>query len=352
MPPTTVISPPTPSRCGVIEYGEGALGFAALRGAALFVQRPDARPGPQRAHLAEAGHHLLALFQQLAHFPALDAGVVRVGHVDRGRADDGHGADRHQDVAVAGRVAAVDDGVDEAVGHRDHRALAGAHGDRAAGHAGDLPGPRARGVDDQRGGQVALVARAPVAHGCAGHLAARDRQADDLVVGEHRAALGLDGRAERSQHVEGVGRGIRDAEGAGDGRVERRLFLEHLRDADLRGLDVAFAAGVDPLVRVGRVVVGGRDEEAAGVLDGVRHDPAQDAVLLDALARRFRVAHGVASARMQQPVVAARRAVGQIGPLDQRHPQPAQRQVERGPAARRAAADDDDVVVLGSLRPS
>ncbi len=112
---------------------------------------------------------------------------------------------------------------------------------------------------------------------------------------------------------------------------------------DLLGLDAARAASRQPLVGVGRVVVRRRDEEAAGVLDGVRHDPAQDAVLVDALARRFGVAHGVAPAGVQQPVVAAGRAVGQIAPLDQRHAQPAQRQVQRGPAARRAAADDDDV---------
>ncbi len=121
-------------------------------------------------------------------------------------------------------------------------------------------------------GQVALVARAPVAHGGSGDFAACHRQADDLVVGEHRAALGLDGRAERCQHVEGIRRGIGHAEGTGDGRVEGRLFLEHLRNADLRGLDVAFVARFQPLVRVSRVIVGGGDEEAAGVLDGVRHD--------------------------------------------------------------------------------
>ena len=63
--------------------------------------------------------------------------------------------------------------------------------------------------------------------------------------------------------------------------------------------------------------------------------------------RRLRIAHGIAPARVQQAVIAPRRAVGQIGPLDQRHPQPAQRQVERRPAAGGAAADHQDVEFLG-----
>ena len=99
--------------------------------------------------------------------------------------------------------------------------------------------------------------------------------------------------------------------------------------------------------RHSRVVVGRGEEEAAGVLDGVRHDLAQDAVLFDALARRLRVVHRIAPARMQQAVVAPRRAVGQVGALDQRHPQAAQCQVQGRPAAGRAAADHQDIVFLG-----
>ena len=99
------------------------------------------------------------------------------------------------------------------------------------------------------------------------------------------------------------------------------------------------------------IVVRGGDEEAAGVLDGVRHDPAQDAVLFDALARGLGVAHRVAAARVQQPVVAAGSAVGQIVALDQRDPQPAERQVQRRAATRRAAADHEDIVFLVHIAP-
>ena len=54
--------------------------------------------------------------------------------------------------------------------------------------------------------------------------AARHRQADDLVVGQHGAAVGLDRCAERGEQVERVARGIGHAEGAGDARVERGLL--------------------------------------------------------------------------------------------------------------------------------
>ncbi len=82
------------------------------------------------------------------------------------------------------------------------------------------------------------------------------------------------------------------------------------------------------------------------------HDPAQDAVLFDALPRGLGVAHGVPAARVQQAVVAARSAVGQVVPLDERDAQPAQRQVERRAAARRAAADHQDIVFVVHSSPS
>ena len=55
------------------------------------------------------------------------------------------------------------------------------------------------------------------------------------------------------------------------------------------------------------------------------------------------IVHGVAGARVQQPVVAAGGPRGELAALDQRHPEPAQRQVvgERAPGA--APADDQDV---------
>ena len=66
--------------------------------------------------------------------------------------------------------------------------------------------------------------------------------------------------------------------------------------------------------RRSRVVVGRRDEQAAGVLDAVRDHPAQDRVLDDALVGGDAVLDDVAPAGVEQAVEAAARALGEIAP--------------------------------------
>ena len=85
------------------------------------------------------------------------------------------------------------------------------------------------------------------------------------------------------------------------------------------GTPVGAAAGGELVAEAGVVERRG-DEEAARVLDAVGRDPAQDAVLLDALRRGRRILDGVAPAGVEQAVEAAGRAVGEVAALDEDRP--------------------------------
>ena len=124
-----------------------------------------------------------------------------------------------------------------------------------------------------------------------------------------------------------------------DPRVEERLLGERLRDRHLLAGYPDGPATLDEQGDVVRVVFGGDHEEPAGVLDAVRHDPAQHAVLLDALLRRLGVLHGVAPAGVEEAVVAPGGAVAQVALLDQEGVEAAHRQVTKDPGAGGAATD-------------
>ena len=190
---------------------------------------------------------------------------------------------------------------------------------------------------------VELLAGALVAHARARHGPAVAVQVDDAVIGEHARAVGGGAARERRRGLPRVDRGVRHGERAPDPRVQPRLAAQRLGDPELLDREGRRVAAREEAVGVGWIVVGRRHEQPAGVLDAVRHQPAQQRVLVDALLGRHRVLDDVAPARVQQAVEAAARALDQVGALDEHDVEAAQRRVPGRPDARGPAADDQDL---------
>src|SRR6185437_5983631 len=134
--------------------------------------------------------------------------------------------------------------------------------------------------------------------------------------------------------------GVGHREGAGESGVKARLPPQRLGRADLLRLDPRLGARAREAVGILLVVAGRAHEEAAGVLDAVPRDPAQDAVLVHALPGRAGILHHVAAAGVEQPVEAARGALGEVVALDEDDAQPAQRGVAGDPDTGRTTPDD------------
>ena len=84
-------------------------------------------------------------------------------------------------------------------------------------------------------------------------------------------------------------------------------------------------------------------------LDHLRHDLAQDHVLVDALHSGFLVLHGIASAAVQQSMCAPRGPVAEIAALDDGHIAAAQRQIVCGGYAGKSCPDDNYMRFTHSL---
>ena len=95
-------------------------------------------------------------------------------------------------------------------------------------------------------------------------------------------------------------------------RVQPRLAAQRLGDLELLDREGRRVAALEEAVGVGRIVFGRRHEQPAGVLDAVRHQPAQQRVLVDALLGRHRILDDVAPAGVQQAVEAPARALDQV----------------------------------------
>ena len=251
-----------------------------------------------------------------------------------------------------GGLAAVDHRGHQPVVHRDHDPLARHHGHaRAAGHVGDLAGPDPAGVDDERGLDAHLVPATVVPRERAHGPVAVAQDLGDPVIGEDAGAVLLGRSRVAPQQLPGIDRGVGHLEGARDARVDPGLAGQRLGDRDLLHRHAGGrAAREEPVGVVG--VVGRRgDEEAAGVLDRLAGDAAQDDVLLGALGGRPGVAHHVAPAGVQQAVEAPGGALAEIHPLDQDRAEAPHGGVAHDPEAGRAAADDEDVTFEGLDQP-
>ena len=261
-----------------------AVAAARDRVGGRLVERPHARVGAQDAHPRQVREHLRALADEALDLRPGDLVVVRIGDLDVGRAEDRDGVDGDHDVAVGRAVAAVDHRVGHPVVVDQHRALAGRHLDADVGEGRDLARPGARRGDHELGPDPRDRAGLLVAQRHLGDPVPLDLHADDALVGERLAAVPAsvgEHRVDQHPRLDGA---VRDAEGAADLRVERRLPGQEVRDLDLVAVHAAGVAVVGERLDVVVGVVGRRDEVAAGVLDARRRDPPQHAVLVDALA--------------------------------------------------------------------
>ena len=162
---------------------------------------------------------------------------------------------------------------------------------------------------------------------------------DDLVIRQHAPAAVLDPSGHRPHGLPDVDVRVGNAEHPRDRRVQQRLLAQRLRRFDLLAVDTGVAASRREHVRVRGVVERGRHEEPTDVLDRVRRDLLQDAVLRDALLGRARILDRVAAARMQQAVEPPARPLGQIGAVDEHDVEPAQRGIPGHAGAGGASAD-------------
>ncbi len=189
-----------------------------------------------------------------------------------------------------------------------------------------------------------LLAGARAAHAGPGHAITVPMDGHHGVVGEHARAALLRAAGQRPHRLPNFHVAVRHAEHARDiGVAGAAPGAAPSPDRSPRSRSPVAAHPCGELVRVGRVVPRRGHEEPAGVLDAVGGDPAQDAVLADALLGCPRVLDRVATSGVQQAVEAAARALGEIRAVDQHHVQPAQRRVPGHARARGAATDHEHI---------
>jgi hypothetical protein len=167
------------------------------------------------------------------------------------------------------------------------------------------------------------------------------------VVEEDLRTVLLRRAGARPHELPGIERGVGDGEGARDLRVQARLAAPCFGDRDLLDWDPRRSAAFDELVAECGVVPRRADEQTPGVLDAVGGDAAEDRVLDDALPRCVRVLDGVASAGVEEAVVAARGAVGEVPASDEHRLEAAHGCVADYAGASRAAADHQHLGLEG-----
>ena len=144
----------------------------------------------------------------------------------------------------------------------------------------------------------------------------------------------------REREVKGIDRRVRHAAGADQTVRQVRLALSCLGNGQLLAGDARAPAELrESLGEPGVVALDG-NEQPAGGLDAPRRQPLQELVLLPALDRRLEVGRDVAGARVQQAVIAARRARAQVDLVDEDRADAAQREIAHDPGAGHPAADD------------
>ncbi|MFN8562405.1 MAG: hypothetical protein U0703_12470 [Anaerolineae bacterium] len=297
-------------------------------------------PRPQNPRPADARRHGFGFVQYPCHFPRLDAGIAGVVGRHRGRADHADRADRDENVAVAGRAQLVDHGIDPPDVVGEHRAPAQPHPERRPRQRPDLRRPGTRRVDGDGAVHVERVTAAQIAQRRADDPPVLLAECFDAVISQEAGAPGrLRAFLERVQQIPRVACAVRHFVDRFELRVERPLAPPRLAERDFARLDADRRAARQPLIDVGLIVARTQHEIAAGRLNRLRRNSAHDAVLVDTLERAFRVAHGVAPARMQQPVIAPARPGSEVAHVGEDHAHAAQRQIPGDAAARRPPAD-------------
>ncbi len=118
--------------------------------------------------------------------------------------------------------------------------------------------------------------------------------------------------------VEGIHRGILHPESGDQALGEHRLQLAGLGRRDRMADDPAARAQGRKVGDIGFIVALHRHEEPARILDAVTGQALEQGALFAALDRRGRIAAHVARPAVQQPVVGAGSAGGDVPSFDQK----------------------------------
>ena len=240
-------------------------------------------------------------------------------------------------------MAAVDAGIGHALVEDQHGPFAGCHRQRDPGHGRYLAGPRARGRDHEARRDVGERSAPLVAKLRADDAVALAIETHESLIRKRLAAVGARIGDVGGDELPWLQRRVRHPECALDGGRHGRFPAQQFRGRDLLTGDAArLARDRELLCVVVRIVERGH-EVAACVLDAGRRDPAQDAVLLDAFARRAWVLHDIAAAGVEQAVITTRGPGAHVALLDQQAAETAAGQIAEQTGARRPAADDEHV---------
>ena len=143
--------------------------------------------------------------------------------------------------------------------------------------------PDAAGIDHHLRTELQLGMRAVVVGLHTDDAVLLADELPDFGIGADLGAVRRGVEDVRRGQPEGIDRAVGDADRADQRRIGRRLQPPGFLGIEDVGADAGLAAGLDKTCLIVEPVLGKGDEEAVGLLDTMRRDPAQDHVLADAL---------------------------------------------------------------------
>ena len=299
---------------------DDATGDVAARGIVVGAdERPYAGICPKDAGGREDGRHLGSFSNQQCHFLGRHGDVVAFfeGNAGGGRTDDADRVAGDKDVGIGRLTTAVDDVVVYPVREDQQGSLGRIHPHVYARQLRYMMTPDSAGVDDDRGVEI-------FRHAC-GQVAGMDAR-DGIAFPDESRDFGMEPDLAAVefgiQHIgcaqtEGVYAAVRHADGPDQVGIHGRFDPAGHIGIDDFGTDAGSLAGFHESLLVGQVIFRQGDEKAVRLVDAVGGYPPQDLVFLDAFFRGFGIVYGVAGARVQQAVVAAGGAGGDVGPFDE-----------------------------------
>jgi hypothetical protein len=175
---------------------------------------------------------------------------------------------------------------------------------------------------------------------------ARDDEVGDLVIGQNVGAVapGVDnvGRCQ----AEGVDGAVGNCDSPDQVGIDARLDATRLLRVDGAGVDAGRTAALDEFLLIIEVIFGQGYEKASGVFDTVTRYATQYHVLLDTFTGALLIGDGITRSAVEQSVVSAGGACGDVKPLDEQNLQTAHGAVTSRSGARSAAADDYHIIVF------
>ena len=267
-------------------------------------------------------------------------------HAVGGCADNTDRIARNKNVGVGRLAAAVDDDVVDAVTENQQRSLGRKHIYRYPGLERHEVAPDAGGINRHVAAGFESLAGVVVEQFDPLDAVARDDEVGDLVIGQNVGAVapGVDNVG--CGQAEGVDGSVGNGDSPDQVGIDARLDAARLLRVDGTGVDAGRTAALDKFLLIVEVIFGKGYEKTAGVFDTVARYAAQYHVLLDTFTGALLVGDGITRSAVEQAVVSAGGACGEVKPLDQQNLKAAHGAVTGRSGARGAAADDYHIIVF------